>query len=503
MKKLLASALALVLIAAPTLVLAQPGPTHDPSSRAAYDYARDAIRIICVDPASPVTAQLCGLGGGGGSLSATASAGPTAVTAGANKALNEGLFSNLFVTQVTPGGAQFDPTSVQATINAILGNNSYIRDGQDGSAVSFKDVRAVDQALSSTLNSTLIFPYADGQGTISGVVQGIAGGGQVIFEATNNFGAATPLWTTIKPVVAGQPIQNGILTADSNFELSVGGRSRVRVRTSTGGSGSMLVAYTISPALRSIVLGDATPAGGNLTGIVKVADSAAAVIDPANAANQASSNAKLDTLHTDIGTTLHGDVIETHAAAGSDPSKADSVQGCTSCKPVSTALSAAVTGPTSTLTLPATTTAYGVNTLIASSATAGSVVVPSFSISNAAGGAAIGRLRLSTNDATSTAWPAVSLQVDLWTSAAPTFTNGDRGAWALATGAANHLAAFSCTMSAEYGDGAYAECVPVVGSYVIPKLASGSTIYWSLKDISASGVTGASKVFTLTAELLN
>ena len=169
---------------------------------------------------------------------------------------------------------------------------------------------------------------------------------------------------------------------------------------------------------------------------------------------------------------------------------------------VAATMSAAVTGPTSTLTLPATTTAYGSGQLVASSATAGSVVVPSFAIANTAGGAAIGRLRLSVNDATATAWPAVKLQVDLWT-AAPTFTNGDRGAFLPATGVAGHLAAFTCTMSAEYGDGAYAECSPAVGSYVIPKLASGTTVYWTLQTAAAGGLTGASKVFTLTAETLN
>jgi hypothetical protein len=114
----------------------------------------------------------------------------------------------------------------------------------------------------------------------------------------------------------------------------------------------------------------------------------------------------------------------------------------------------------------------------------------------------IPRLRLSTNDATSTAWGGKSIQVDLWT-AAPTFTNGDRGAFLPATGAASHLGSYACTMSAEYGDGAYAECAPNVGSYAMPRLASGTSVYWTLIATTGSGVTGVSKVFTLTAELGN
>ena len=164
--------------------------------------------------------------------------------------------------------------------------------------------------------------------------------------------------------------------------------------------------------------------------------------------------------------------------------------------------SGAITNPTSTLTLTSATTAYTAGQLIASSATAGSIVVPSFAIANAAGGAIITRMRLSTNDTTSTAWPTVTVQIDLW-SAAPTWTNGDRGTWSPATGTGSHLGAYTCIMSAEFGDGAYAECAPAVGNASVIKLASGTSVYWSLEAVTASGVTGASKVFTATAELLN
>jgi len=164
--------------------------------------------------------------------------------------------------------------------------------------------------------------------------------------------------------------------------------------------------------------------------------------------------------------------------------------------------SAALTNPTSTLSLTSTTTAYAAGQLIANNATAASVTVPNFAIANSGGGAIIPRLRLSTNDTTSTAWGGVSIQVDLW-SAAPTWTNGDRGSWSPATGTGSHLGSYSCTMSAEYGDGAFAECAANVGSASLPKLASGTAIYWSLEAVSASGVTGASKTFTLTAEVLN
>lgn len=164
--------------------------------------------------------------------------------------------------------------------------------------------------------------------------------------------------------------------------------------------------------------------------------------------------------------------------------------------------SGSITNPTSTLTLPAATTAYTAGQLIATSATAGSVVNPSFAIANSAGGAIISRLRLSTNDATSTAWGGQTIQVDLW-STTPTWTNGDRAAWSPATQTGAHLGSFTGLMSAEYGDGAFTECLPVVGNALTVKLAAGTSIFWSLQAVTGSGVTGASKVWTLTPEIMN
>lgn len=164
--------------------------------------------------------------------------------------------------------------------------------------------------------------------------------------------------------------------------------------------------------------------------------------------------------------------------------------------------SGSVTNPPSSITLPSSTTAYTAGQLIANNATAGSITNSSFSILNSAGGAAIPRVRLSTNDSTTTAWSGQTIQVDLW-SASPTWSNGDRAAWLPATGVASHLATYSCQMSIECGDGAFAECGITVGNFTSVKLVSGTSIYWSLEAITGSGVTGAGKVFTVVPELIN
>src|SRR5437660_138343 len=84
-----------------------------------------------------------------------------------------------------------------------------------------------------------------------------------------------------------------------------------------------------------------------------------------------------------------------------------------------------ITNPASTLTRPANTTAYAANQLIASSTTAASIVVPSFA--TVAGAGILPRLRLRTN--APSGWGGINLSINLW-SAAPTYTNGDSGAYA-------------------------------------------------------------------------
>jgi hypothetical protein len=162
------------------------------------------------------------------------------------------------------------------------------------------------------------------------------------------------------------------------------------------------------------------------------------------------------------------------------------------------AVTTTIANPTSTLTRPADTTAYAQNDLIASSATAGSVVVPSFAITG--GSAIIPRLRLFTN--VTTGWDAAVIRVRLFT-AAPTYTNGDNGAYARATGSDGLIARYDVTLT-QQGDGAAGQAPPLDGGAAFVKLASGTAVYWDLQLVSAAGVTPISgQTFTVTAENVN
>lgn len=150
-----------------------------------------------------------------------------------------------------------------------------------------------------------------------------------------------------------------------------------------------------------------------------------------------------------------------------------------------------ITNPTSTLTLPATTTAYTAATQIGSPGS-------SFSIPNAAGGFLSPGFIITTNDP---AWGGATIQIDL-ERAAPTLTNGDRGVYKIATGAANYLGSYTCTLTTA-GDGSYGLCLHT-GALPALKLASGSSVFWTAQSVNGtSGATIASGVFTLTAELVN
>ena len=156
--------------------------------------------------------------------------------------------------------------------------------------------------------------------------------------------------------------------------------------------------------------------------------------------------------------------------------------------------------PSSVLTRPNNTTAYAQNDLIASSTTAGSIVVPSFGVPvSQAQAVFLRRARLLTNKGSG--MTSFQGHVDLW-SAAPTFPNGDNGAYGLTTGAAGWLGDITFGVMSQGSDGAYAAGKPDSGTDIGVAIAPGDLIYWSLKEVDATGFTpAANQTFTLIPEL--
>lgn len=157
--------------------------------------------------------------------------------------------------------------------------------------------------------------------------------------------------------------------------------------------------------------------------------------------------------------------------------------------------------PSSVLTRPADTTAYAQNDLIANSTTAGLVNVPFFTAGVAGGSGKIRRIRLYSN--LTTGGTTLQCRVEFWL-VPPKLNAGDNGAYAITTAGANSfLGLIDTTIAQQWTDGLGMVGIPTTGlelNFVLP--AGQSLIYWTLKEIDATGFTPiASQTFTLVPEI--
>jgi hypothetical protein len=159
---------------------------------------------------------------------------------------------------------------------------------------------------------------------------------------------------------------------------------------------------------------------------------------------------------------------------------------------------AALNCPTTAGVAEVLTLTYAANELVGNSATAGSVTSNPFAIGTPAGGASIPYAKILTNAASG--WDGVNISVNLW-SAQPTYTNGDMQPYAVATGAASHLGVVTGSFK-QFGDGAVAYLYVPQGVAMLPKLASGTSIYWDVQILGAA-VPISAQTFTITAPMLN
>ena len=160
----------------------------------------------------------------------------------------------------------------------------------------------------------------------------------------------------------------------------------------------------------------------------------------------------------------------------------------------------AISRVSSTLTRPADTVTYAQNDLIASSTTAGSISVPTLTVPNRVQGLRYMIRRVILTTPKTTGMSAFQAFIEFWKDA-PTFTNPDNGAYAVATGAASYLGRTTTTVMTQAADGGYCEGVPTTGVEIV--LEGIPTVYWSLKEADATGFFPSSaQTFVLTAELI-
>lgn len=151
-----------------------------------------------------------------------------------------------------------------------------------------------------------------------------------------------------------------------------------------------------------------------------------------------------------------------------------------------------------TLTRPADSTGYTAGDLVANNTTAGSVTVPTVTVARVAGGSGMIRSAILKTNHT-TGLDAINFTVDIW-SAAPTFTNGDNGVYAVATNGDKWLGSLSGSFR-QFADYASAMLAPDGGVGELSfKLASGTDVYWTMRTNGAF-TPASGKTFNLVANV--
>jgi hypothetical protein len=163
-----------------------------------------------------------------------------------------------------------------------------------------------------------------------------------------------------------------------------------------------------------------------------------------------------------------------------------------------TAGGAAINATTTAGVAVVATITYEPGLLIANSTTPGSVASSPFAIGTSGGGAIISYLQILAS-ATS-GWGGVLLSVNLWR-AQPTYTNGDAQNYVVATGAAQYIGTYTGLLI-QFGDGAVGNLFPTQNIAALPKLASGTSIYWDIQMLGIA-VPITAQTFTITPGLLN
>jgi hypothetical protein len=134
------------------------------------------------------------------------------------------------------------------------------------------DVSATAQSLASTLNAAYTLTLANGQAVTTFAVTGLtASAATLTIEASDDAGTT---WAAVNGIAPATGALFTTLTADQQFRVNSAGRTRLRLRVSTAGSGTITVASNISTATSAVALSSPIPAGTNNIGTVQPGNTA-------------------------------------------------------------------------------------------------------------------------------------------------------------------------------------------------------------------------------------
>lgn len=122
----------------------------------------------------------------------------------------------------------------------------------------------INAATSNATYTVLI----NGQGTVGFTLNGLTGTGATLTLEGSNDGGTT--WSTVNSVDGGTGVLSSSYTANGQFRVNAGGRTRIRLRVSVTGTGTITVASAASRSSSLIALSSPLPAGNNVIGKVDI-----------------------------------------------------------------------------------------------------------------------------------------------------------------------------------------------------------------------------------------
>lgn len=136
-----------------------------------------------------------------------------------------------------------------------------------------QDVRVSNPLNAATANAAITYAI-NGQATVGFTFTGLTASGATLTYEQSIDGGTT--WTGINAINRGTGVPEATRNADGQIALSATGRTNIRVRVSTAGTGTITVASNISVREGIFSLGSPLPPGTNAIGTVAVSNPTAA-----------------------------------------------------------------------------------------------------------------------------------------------------------------------------------------------------------------------------------
>ncbi|UMY16658.1 hypothetical protein MMB17_18525 [Methylobacterium organophilum] len=165
-----------------------------------------------------------------------------------------------------PAGTGLQPVAIYDSNGNIVNFNGAPGTGSSVVAGSQEqDVRASTTLNAATLNGA-VATAINGQATVGYTFTGLTGSGATLTYEQSIDGGTT--WTGINAVNRGTGVAESTRNTDGQIALSASGRTNIRVRVSTAGTGTIAVATNVSVREGIVSLGSPLPPGTNQIGSI-------------------------------------------------------------------------------------------------------------------------------------------------------------------------------------------------------------------------------------------